>query len=447
MRDKLLSLFNDALQVLNPYDAVAGAFKNNSIQTGTTTLPLKSFKDVYLLAAGKASIEMARAVMDCGGVNPEHKLVVCPKGSKIPDTLEACTIEAEHPVPGEGSEQAGRAAIQFVKDIPEGALLICCISGGTSSLLVQPAEGISLEELNQTHELLLNSGADIHEMNAVRKHLSQIKGGQLLRHLNKKATLVNLIISDVPGDDPAVIGSGPTVADTSTFLDASKVLSNYTLWEKVPQSVQQHIKRGMSGNDPETIKSVEMKSFIEIVASAKMLANKVLEVAKHSEFGILNSEFPKHKSERDLTVEVADVPFTEDVQKVASEVAGRAKEMVKSVERPCLLVCYGESKVNVTGEGKGGRNQELALRGALKIAGYDHITWLSMGTDGIDGPTDAAGAVVDGKTIGNARLKGLDPEEYLKRNDAYHFHEEMGTLVKTGPTGNNLMDLTMVLVL
>ena len=446
MRDQLLNLFQKAIEALNPYDAVARAFNDGAIQTDDTSLQLKVFNDIYLLAMGKASLEMSRAVLEAGDIKPENMLVVCPKDSEIPESLKECAIEAEHPVPGAGSEKAGKAAIEFVKGIPEDALLICCISGGTSSLVVHPSKGISLEELNQTHELLLNSGADIYEMNTVRKHLSDIKGGQLLRHLNKKATLVNLIISDVPGDDPAFIGSGPTVPDSSTFVEASKVLGNYGLWDKVPESVRKHIKKGMSGNARETVKEVKIEHFTRVVASAKMLAEKVAELAGDPEFRIQNSEFRMQDAGKKLEVEVAGEPFTGDVEKVAEDIAEKARDIAGSDKTPCLLVYYGESKVKVTGEGKGGRNQELALRGAMKIAGYPNITWLSIGTDGIDGPTDAAGAVVDGKTIAGAREKGLDPEEYLQRNDSYHFHEQMGTLVKTGATGNNLMDLTLVVI-
>ena len=463
MKDKLLSLFTNALQALNPYDSVARAFKDEALQIDGTSLSLNTFSEIYLLAMGKASTEMARAAMERSEVKPENMLVVCPKDSDIPETMQEGVIEAEHPVPGAGSEKAGKAVIEFLEAIPKQSLLICCISGGTSSLLVKPAGGISLEDLNSTHELLLNSGADIHEMNAVRKHLSQVKGGQLLRHLNKKTTLVNLVISDVPGDDPAVIGSGPTVPDSSTFIEASKVLGHYGLWEKVPESVRKHIKKGMSGNAPETVKAVEVESYTRIVASAKMLADAVGEKAgqdagfrmqdagsrmQDSGFRIQDTgtKMQDEESELELKVEVADEPFTGDVELVASDIARRAKEVAESDGSPCLLVYFGESKVKVTGEGKGGRNQELALRGARKIEGHDNITWLSIGTDGIDGPTDAAGAVVDGTTIAEAREKGLDPEEYLQRNDSYHFHEQLGTLVKIGPTGNNLMDLTLVVI-
>jgi len=454
MDNELVDLFQKALQALNPYDSVLKVFEDGAIRINESAIPLSEYQEIYLLALGKASVEMAKAVQSASGVRHSNILVVCPCGSGIPEALNGRVIEAEHPVPGSGSEQAGREVLAFVERIPAGALLICCISGGSSSLVAAPAEGITLDDLNQTHKLLLNSGADIYEMNTVRKHLSKVKGGQLLRHLNLEVTLINLLISDVPGDDPAVIGSGPTVADLSTFVDASKVLSNYGLWDKVPESVQSHIKRGMSGNAPETVKELKMEYFTRVVASAKMLADRVGELAVDPEFRIQNSEFKIQNSEgstvprlRRLNVEVADAPFTEDVQKVASYIAGRAKEVAKAkADHSTLLVYYGESKMKVTGSGKGGRNQELALRGAMKIAGLPNISWLSVGTDGIDGPTDAAGAIVDGQMISEALEKGLDPEAYLEGNDSYHFHEKMGTLVKTGATGNNLMDLTLVLV-
>lgn len=430
MAHELIELFQKALQKLNPYDSVLKVFEDGTIRIDEVAIPLAEHKDIYLLAMGKASVEMARAVQAVVDLPASKALVVCPSGSEGASEIKGRLIEAEHPVPGSGSRQAGREALAFAERIPPGGLLICCISGGSSSLVAAPAEGITLNELNQTHELLLGSGADIHQMNAVRKHLSRIKGGQLLRHLNPDVTVVNLLISDVPGDDPSIIGSGPTSPDASTFEDACRVLEQFDLRYKVPDAVRTHLEEGRAGRRNETLKEGEIHlagHYTTIVASAKMLAEKVAEI--------------------EAEVKVAEEPYTEDVEVVASNIAGRAEEVAKAnTNKPTLLVYYGESKVKVSGSGKGGRNQELALRGAMKIAGLPNITWLSVGTDGIDGPTEAAGALVNGRAIERARSQGLDPETYLENNDSYHFHEQMDTLVKTGPTGNNLMDLTLVLV-
>lgn len=438
MRDQLINLFQKALEKLNPYDAVSAVFGDGIIKIAENPIPVPNVDRVYVLALGKASLEMARAVSDRCKVKASQVLAVVPAGSAEKQPW-GCVTEADHPVPGKNSEDAGRKILQFVKSIPNGSLLICCLSGGTSAMVTVPAEGITLEDLNKTHKLLLNSGANIYQMNAVRKHLSGIKGGQLLRALPAGVSLVDLVISDVPGNDLSVIGSGPTTPDPSSFADARNILTEFGLWERVPVSVRKHLKRGHAGKCPETLKPGEdplKQHHTLIVASAGMLADRVAEVEVEVEVEV----------EAEVKVEVAGEPYTGDVETVASEIAQKVKEMADSNENPHLLVYYGESKVTVTGKGKGGRNQELALRGALKIAGHPNITWLSAGTDGIDGPTDAAGAVVDGSTVEEARRKGLDPEVFLERNDSYHFHEQMGTLLKTGPTGNNLMDLTLVLV-
>lgn len=362
----------------------------------------------------------------------------------VPNEKQASACSADsvvigsHPIPDEQSMQAGEKTVAFLQSIPSNALLINLISGGTSSLLCSPAKTIEINNLANTFELLVNSGATIQEINIVRKHCSRIKGGQLLRYLHSDITVIDLVISDVPGNALSVIGSGPTIPDFSTYKDAKRILIKYNLWNRIPDSVQNHIKLGVEGEVPETLQEGEYPSNLHqsvIIGSASILARKISQTA----------------SKQGFNVTVADRPFTGDVEEVASNTAEQVlsvapKRQENRTGSSDLFVFWGESTVQVTGDGKGGRNQELALRGAKKIAGYDNITWLSAGTDGIDGPTDAAGAIVDGNTLDRALQQGCNPDSYLQNNDSYYFHEKMGTLFKTGPTGNNLMDLTLVVV-
>lgn len=435
----LKDLFNHALNFCSPSNAIANVLsvKGNQcfIQDLTFNLPEKT---VYVLAVGKASAEMFNSARGILGKTVAGSLVITSEEEQADSCNAQTVIIGSHPVPDDSSFRAGKKAVEFLENIPQDALIICLISGGTSSLMCLPAEGISIRDLNHTYHLLNNSGATIHEINAVRKHCSQIKGGQLLRHINSSVSLVELVISDVPNDDLSIIGSGPTVPDLSTFQDAYHILLEYSIWDKLPETVQSHIEKGMDGKVNETLKEENnlVKSHHSyIISSAKKFAQRLANLASND-----NQE-----------VWVDNKAFNANVESIAATIAKKTKAVVENrsatkPSSPRLLIFYGESYVKVTGSGKGGRNQELALWGALKIEGLHKVTWLSVGTDGIDGPTDAAGAIVDGTTIQAAHRKKIDPEGYLNQNDSYHFHKQMGTLYKTGPTGNNLMDVTLVLI-
>jgi glycerate-2-kinase len=319
-------------------------------------------------------------------------------------------IVGSHPLPDGRSLEAGNRTLDFMESIPPDAIVINLISGGTSSLLSLPADGISVDDLAATYELLNNSGAAIHDINTVRKHCSKVKGGQLLHYLDPKVTLIDLVISDVPDDELSMVGSGPTIPDWSSYQDAYHLLLEYDLWDKIPVSVRVHIEKGIRGEVQETVTPEEApieRHQSEIISSASKLAQTIGTLA----------------SQEGVSVTVAEKPFNEEVEKVSRSIAetvlSTADRRKSQREQPALFVFWGESTVRVTGDGKGGRNQELALRGAIKIAGRPNITWLSAGTDGIDGPTDAAGATVYGTTIANAREKNLDPESYLSDSDSY----------------------------
>ena len=432
----LKELFLSGLDACSPEQAINNSLRLEGDSLNVQDLDIQfSGLPIFVLAVGKAAVPMMDALEDILGGKISQSLVITPGDERSSTENRREVIYSSHPVPDEHSLRAGKRAVNFIKKIPENALLLTLISGGTSSLLCQPPEGISVSEINELYELLNNSGASIHEINTVRKHCSQVKGGQLLRWLSPNVTLIDLVISDVPHDDLSIIGSGPTTADDSTYQDAYHILLEYELWEKVPQSVRTHIEKGITGEVPETVSPGEdpvnaHHSFI--ISSARKLGEKIANIA----------------GEKGIESKLAESPFNSNVEKVASEIAKEVRSYGQKVEggnkSPFLFIYYGESTVKVTGSGKGGRNQELALRGAFKIANHEHITWLSAGTDGIDGPTDAAGAIVDGKTIERAKNEGIDPEKYLEDNDSYHFHKQMGTHLKTGATGNNLMDVVLV---
>ncbi|MCW9711756.1 DUF4147 domain-containing protein [Aliifodinibius salicampi] len=433
MGDKnyLKDLFHRTLTACSPENAVREAVEIEGAKIKIRDHHFESDEyPVYVLAVGKASIPMFKSLDNIIGNRIIKSLIVTPNS---PENCSADQIiTANHPVPDEESIKAGRAAASFMESVPKNALIITLISGGTSSLMCNPAGAITLSDLRTTFDLLNQCGASISEINTVRKHCSQIKGGQLLRYLHQDVTLIDLIISDVPSNDPTFIGSGPTVGDPSTYQDAYHVLLEYQLWNKIPESVKSHIEKGLTGEVVETLSPEEetiKRHETEIISSAEQFTQQAADFA----------------SEDGYKCVLSDQPFNEDVESVASYITDKVLSNEDRDGNPAIFFFYGESRVVVTGEGKGGRNQELALRGALKIAGYNNLSWLSAGTDGVDGPTDAAGAIVDGQTITKARDKGVNPDEHLQNNDSYHFHKQMDTLLVTGPTGNNLMDVVFVI--
>jgi glycerate-2-kinase len=388
-----------------------------------------NYSDSFIIAIGKAARPMAKALKKKLRIDDSNIICITP-GEQAP---EEYSIISSHPIPDQKSVNAAEKLIQFIEHIPDQSLVFFALSGGASALICKPAGNIALDDIKIINKKLIASGSSIHEINSVRKHLSAIKGGQLLTHFNENTSLVDLIISDVPGDDLEIIGSGLTVPDSSTFQDGFDALLKYKLWEKCRESIHSHIEKGLAGDVPETLKPgndpvQNHRSYI--IGSARKLAEKMAQIVE----------------EKGYKPWIAEEPYNQPVEKVAEMVASKIKNLIEESNHPVALIFYGESTLKVTGNGKGGRNQELALRGALQIADMDDVTWLSAGTDGIDGPTDAAGAVVDGNTIKQAQEKGLNAREFLQNNDSYHFHDQMGALLKTGPTGNNVMDVVLVLV-
>lgn len=417
----LVKIYKNALQKLAP---------NHLVEDWLDTHPDSAQSENYAFAVGKAAIPMMQGLHKKMGNQLKKGLVISPEESSFSAPIE--TIKSSHPLPDQQSITAAKTLISFVEQAPPHSKLFALISGGTSSLIEKPAGSLSLKDIRYVFNLLIESGAEIGEINSVRKHLSAIKGGQLLRHVTSRK-LINLAISDVPGDDFTTIGSGPTSWDKTTFADAIQVLKNHNLWDGVPDSVRHYLQSGKSGQQQETIKpgdpiSSEVSS--EIIGSAHQLAKEV----------------GQQLSERGYHIQIDKKAFQGLASEVANTIADSVKKAVQKAVRPSALIYFGESTVQVTGPGKGGRNQELALHATKAINGMKGIEWLSIATDGVDGPTDAAGALVDGFTQQKAAKKGLPIDTFLTENDSYRFHEQMNTLVKTGPTSHNLMDLQIVLI-
>jgi glycerate-2-kinase len=355
-----------------------------------------------------------------------HGRVIVPDGCGC--SLAAVQVQpAGHPLPDERGVIATENLCR-VLELNASDPVICLISGGASSLLVAPSPPLTLIDKMAVHRLLLACGADIQQMNTVRKHLSTVKGGGLLRRARARA-LTTLVISDVVGNDPSVVGSGPTVPDPSTFADAIGILADYKLLDLIPPSSRRLLESGWAGLVPETLKP---RDPISRGTETHIIGSNELALAAAA------------TAARQLGYEpfIDPAPLTGDTTSAAQRWARHACQSVAGRRR--CAIAGGETTVAVRGDGTGGRNQEFALVLVAPLASLD-VTVLSAGTDGIDGPTDAAGAFVDGRTHARALAMGLDPLSALSRNDSYPFFDALGDLLRGGPTGTNVMDLKLAI--
>jgi len=388
---------------------------------------------VYVVGAGKACAAMAAAVEEVLGDRIRDGVVVVKDGYAIPLRRIRVT-QAGHPVPDARGVEGTSAILALLTETGPEDLVIVLISGGGSALLPAPVAGIDLIDKQTMTRVLLACGATIDEINAVRKHCSRIKGGQMARALFPARSLT-LILSDVIGDPVDAIASGPTVPDTTTYGEALEVLRRYCIEDRIPVSILRHLERGARGEIPETPKA----------------GDPCFATAHHR---IVGNNLQSLLAARDRAARLgfqALILTTElkgESREVAKVLTALLLEMRRSghpVSPPACLLLGGETTVTVRGKGKGGRSQELVLAGAIAIAGGRDLVIWSAGTDGTDGPTDAAGAVADGDTWARAKEVGLDPLRALEENDAYHFFEGLGDLIKTGPTLTNVMDILLLL--
>lgn len=436
MREHAMQIFQAGLQAVDPVEAINRHIKieKDLLIIGDKQFNLKNYDNVLVIGAGKAVAPMAKAVEDHLGNRISDGVIVVKDEHGLPlKKVRIC--EASHPVPDERGVRGTEEILSLVEKAGERDLVICLISGGGSALLIAPVEEISLEDKQNATKLLLACGATIHEINTVRKHLSRAKGGRLAQMANP-ATITSLILSDVVGDDLDVIASGPTVADSSTFKDAEQILKGYGIWDQLASSVRNHIQKGSSGQIEDTPKS-DNAAFLKC---SQVLVGTNLQALKAA--GQTAEKLRYHPLILSSKVEG-------EAREVAKFFAAIAKEILESahpMEPPVCVLAGGETTVTLQGDGRGGRNQEFALASALAIQGLDNVVVLSGGTDGTDGPTDAAGAIADGTTVARAVKKSLNPQDYLQRNDSYNLFQKLDDLVMTGPTRTNVMDLYMLLV-
>lgn len=436
LRKDAESIFLSGVKAVDPVHAIRRHLKrqDETLTVGNRAYDLSSYEHVIVIGAGKASAAMAKPLEELLGDRLKAGLVQVKYGHSVP-LRKIQAIEAGHPVPDEAGIKGAERVIQLVKAATEKDLVIYLISGGGSALLPSPAKGLTMEDKQRTTQILLESGARIHEINALRKHISQVKGGRLAQ-LAYPATLVSLILSDVIGDDLDSIASGPSVPDRSTFNDCLQILKKYGIREKIPQVVLDHLEKGARGEIEETPKAGDpaFEHTQNLIIGSNILAVRAAK-KKADALGYNNL--------------ILSTFIEGETKEVAKMHAAVAKEILKRdipVSRPACIISGGETTVTIRGRGLGGRNQEFVLAAAMDIDGLEKVVVLSGGTDGTDGPTDAAGAIADGLTARRAQSMGLDPEHYLRDNDSYHFFQALGDLLITGPTFTNVMDLRLVMV-
>lgn len=431
MRRSMLESLSAGLEAANPATAVRASLRRSGgtiAVDGWSAAPRR----VVVVGAGKAGGAMASAVEDLAGDLVHEGVVIVKDGHRVPTrVVELC--EASHPLPDTRGVEATGRLVGLARRAGSGDLLVVVLSGGGSALLTWPAEGLSLADLQTTTDALLRSGATIHELNVVRRHLDRVKGGGLVR-LAGPAPLLTLALSDVVGDDPAAIASGPTVADPSTFADACGVLGRHGLWSAVPAPVADLLQRGAGGGIPDTLKPGDAalaRTHYLIVGGNRLAAEAVARRAR-----VLG-----------LAATVLTTVLQGEAREVGARLAGLARDLAAGrgpLPLPACLVLGGEATVTVRGPGRGGRNQEAALAAAIALEGVPGVAVACLGTDGGDGPTPAAGAAVAGTTIARARVLGLDAAVYLDRNDSFPFFAALGDHLTTGPTGTNVCDLYCV---
>lgn len=436
LQDTAKEIFFTAIKAVDPEECVNRSLRLSGadLLIGEDIYSLATFRRLYLVGVGKAAAAMASAVEKLLGERIDDGVIITKYGHGV--ALNHCRLlEAGHPVPDIRGIEATTTLLDLVATATPDDLILCLISGGGSALCPAPTTGISLADKQATTRLLLASGATIHEINTLRKHLSRIKGGRLCRAANG-ARVVSLILSDVIGDDLDVIASGITAPDPSTFGDCLALLTRHKLLNQVPESVLRHLSKSAEDLSAETPKPGDpafarvsnhiIGSITDALAAA---ADKAEELGFHPL--ILSSRLQGEARQ---------------AAKVLCSIALEARRYGRPIQPPACLLVGGETTVTLHGQGLGGRNMEFALAGAVELDGTPGILLLSAGTDGTDGPTDAAGAFADGSTANRAKTLQLSLSDGLANNDSYRFFQPLGDLFITGPTRTNVMDLVIFLI-
>lgn len=441
LRSEGREIFMASLKAVDPYRAVKRFVRLNGTKVvlgandrDTRELDLSRYDRICIVGAGKATAPMARAIEDLFGRRIVKGLINVKYGFTEKLTYTDI-VEAGHPVPDHNGEKGTERILELLRTANEKDLIFSLISGGGSALFPKPVGDITLEEKQEITRRLLSCGAGIDEINAVRKHISASKGGQMARAA-APATVVNLMLSDVVGDRADVIASGPFTPDSSTFTDVNRVIEKYDL-KDIPVSIRRHIQAGMAGRIPETPKVGDpvFERVISFIVGSNILA---LEAAE---------EKARKLGYHTLILSSMVEGETRDVARVHTAIAAEILKTGRPNPPPLCVISGGETTVTIRGDGLGGRNQEFCLAAAPDLARLPpRVLVLSGGTDGNDGPTDAAGGMVDAGTVQRGIEGGMEALEFLKNNDAYHFLEKTGDLLMTGPTNTNVMDVRLILV-
>ena len=409
--------------------------ENQVLKVNHHSFDLRKINKIYVVGGGKASGSMAEALECVLGNRIVEGIVNVPRGDEHKtDIIEL--HESSHPIPDESGVKGTRRMVRIADQAKKDDLVICLISGGGSSLMPLPRGEISLQDKRKITDALLKSGATINEINTVRKHISEFKGGWLAKKAYP-AVILNLVLSDVLGDPLDFIASGPTVPDSTTFTDAMKVLEKYRLWDEAPAPVRKVLREGKDGAIPETPKADD--------EAFKKVCNVIIGNCRSASMAACESL----RSNRVQALLLTSL-LEGEARQVGAMLSSIAREIAVSgnpAPKPCGIVAGGETTVFVVGKGKGGRNQEIALSAAEKLGNMEGIVIASLSTDGIDGPTDAAGAIVDGKTTTRAKGAGLTAAKFLASNDSYSYFSKLGDLLLTGPTGTNVNDVSVIVAL
>lgn len=397
------------------------------------TYNLDKFKDIYIVGFGKVSGLMAVILEELLEERIKAGIVNVQYGYNAPCRIVKVNM-AGHPFPDESGLKGTTEIVRLLEEADEKDLVICLISGGGSALFELPCDGITLGEIREVTGLLLKSGARIDEVNTIRKHISKVKGGRFVKIC--KARIISLIVSDVVDDRLDTIASGPTSPDYSTFFDCERILKKYGLFQNIPAPVRVHIQKGLDGKIEDTPRV------------ADKIFDKVHNVIIGNNRMSLKASYKK-AVELGYNTVILSSCISGEAREIAKIYGAIAKEIHQSgnpIKRPACIIAGGETTVTVRGNGKGGRNQEFVLSAAMEIKGLHNTVILSAGTDGIDGTTDAAGAIADGFTAMRASRMAIDPEAYLHDNNSYSFFKGLNDLIITGPTKTNVMDIMLLLI-
>lgn len=436
LRRQAASILTAAVRAVDPASAVRRCVSRRGgiLRIAGRRYDLGSIRRIVVVGAGKASAPMAVAVEDILGPRVSAGIVIVKYGYAVP-LRRIRVVEAGHPLPDAAGQRAAAELLDFVRGAGPHDLVLCLISGGGSALLPAPAGGMTLDDEINVTNLLLRSGATIQEVNSVRKHLSQIKGGRLAAAASP-ARVVALILSDVLGDPIDAIASGPTSPDPTTFGDALEVVRRYGLSDSMPASAMAYLERGAAGGEPETPKPAD--PVLRRVQTVLVASNEQAVAAAAARARALGF--------RTLVLTTCLEGEAREAARVFCSVVRGIGTRRTPIAPPACLLAGGETTVTVRGQGRGGRCQEFALSSGRAIAGWANTVVAAFGTDGTDGPTDAAGALVDGRTAARVRSLGLDADRALAENDSYPFFQRLGDLLMTGPTRTNVNDIYLALV-